>query len=100
MTPKPLNFVELDVAIAAANAIPLFPGYRFSPGDIVDLARWDRYKKRDHDESIALYDAFGICTVVSSRRACSESGAMVTVVNQHRREIELDQNWMQPAIEI
>ncbi len=96
----PLNFVELDVAIAAAKAYPLFEGYRYQLGDLVDLARWDRYQRKDHDESIYPYDPFGICTVVSSRRACSETGVLVTVANDRRREIELDQNWMVPAIEV
>ncbi len=97
---KPLNFVELDVAIAAANAYPLFPGYRYQPGDMVDLAPWDRYKRKDHNESIYPYDPFGICRVISSRRACCESGALVTVENERRRRIELDEGWMEPVVEV
>ncbi len=97
---KPLNFVDSETAAAAANAYPLFPGFRYAPGDCVDLARWDKYKRKGHDEMIAPYDPFGICRVISSRRACSESGAMVTVENERRRRIELDQNWMELAIEV
>ncbi len=101
---KPLNFVDLDVAIVAANAFaascPKFPGFRFQPGEMVDLIRWDRYQRRDHDETIYPYDPFGICRVISSRQACCESGAMVTVENERRRRIELDENWVTPLIEV
>lgn len=97
---KPINFVEADKAAAAANAYPLFPGFRYKPGDVVSLARWDRYQRKDHDESIMPYDAFGECVVISSRRACCGSGAMVKVENSRRRQIELDQDWMEPVIEV
>ncbi len=100
MSYKPLNFVDLDAAIAAANAYPTFPGYRYQPGDAVSLDRWDRYQRRDHDESIYPYDPFGECRVISSRRACSQSGAMVTVENARRRRIELDEDWMDLIVEV
>jgi len=100
---KPLNFVDLDAAIVAANKFAeesKFPGFRYQPGDMVDLGRWDRYQRKDHDESIYPYDPFGICRVISSRRACSQSGAMTTVENERRRRIELDQDWMEILIEV
>lgn len=92
---QPTDFKKLDIEAIATE----FAGYLYQPGDVVDLAPWDRYQRRDHDESIAPYDAWGICRVVSCRRACCTSGVMVTVVNERRREIELDQGWMRLAVE-